>query len=373
MIVPKRRPIRRSARNLALSCLFIAGLGLSTVHAEGQQEILFFTSIDTFDSFSESEPAVKDNFLRGSADVLYSYAGDRFRVLGEYLLSSDESELERIKLGWKLRDNLMLWLGRFHTPSKYWTTEFHHGQYLQTSITRPALEQWEDDSGPIPSHVTGLLLEYERQRKDKSVISLSSSVGLAPRFVGERLMPLDALDPTSGHGPSINLKLAYRPEILSPMQIGLLSGWSEIRVESESSPALADVDRVDQLTLGAFVDWRWNRLRLISSAVYFDNKLNYVNGPVNDSFVLTYLQFEFDVNDTVTLFGRTDNGFNEDLSPYLRLLPTFVAHRHMLGVRWDFAELQSLALELADTSRQGGDFSHENFKEFRLQWSAVFP
>jgi len=373
MIVPKRRPTQRTARNLALSILLLATLGMSCAYAEGQQEFLFFTSVDAFDSFSESSPEVKDDFLRGSLDVLYSYSSDRFRFLAEYLLSSDESELERVKAGWKLKNNLMLWLGRFHTPSKYWTTEFHHGQYLQTSITRPALEQWEDDSGPIPSHVTGLLLEYDRQRKDKSVLSLVSSVGLAPKFVGERLMPYDVLNPESGHGASVNLRLAYRPEILSPMQLGLLSSWSDIRVDSGSSPALTDLDRIEQFTFGAFADWRWNKLRLISSVVYFENELQHADGPVDDTFILSYLQFEFDMSDAVTLFGRTDNGFDEDRSPYLRLLPAFVAHRHMLGVRWDFAELQSLSMELADTSRQGSDFSHDNFKEFRVQWSAVFP
>jgi len=351
----------------------LGSLGVRPVFAEGRQEILFFTSVDGLDTFSESTPDVKDNDLRGSLDLLYSYSSDRFRLLGEYLLSSDESELERIKAGWKLQDNLMLWLGRFHTPSKYWTTEYHHGQYLQTSITRPALEEWEDDSGPIPSHVTGLLLEYERQRKDKSIISVSSSVGLAPRFVGERLMPYDVLEPKSGHGPSFNLKIAYRPEILSPMQLGMLSSWSEIRVDSGSSPALADLDRIDQFTVGAFVDWRWNRLRLISSAVYFDNTLHHADGPVDDSFVLSYLQFEFDTSEAVTLFGRTDNGIEEDRSPYLRLLPAFIAHRHMLGVRWDFAELQSLSMEIAATSQQGADFTHDDFRELRLQWSAVFP
>jgi hypothetical protein len=30
-------------------------------------------------------------------------------------------------------------------------------------------------------------------------------------------------------------------------------------------------------------------------------------------------------------------------------------------------------MEVADTSTQGGNLEHDSFKEFRLQWSAVFP
>jgi hypothetical protein len=45
----------------------------------------------------------------------------------------------------------------------------------------------------------------------------------------------------------------------------------------------------------------------------------------------------------------------------------------MIGVRWDFADSQAVTLEVADTSTQGDDFSHDDFKELRIQWSAVFP
>ena len=45
----------------------------------------------------------------------------------------------------------------------------------------------------------------------------------------------------------------------------------------------------------------------------------------------------------------------------------------MVGIRWDFVDSQALTVEIADTSKQGDGDSHDHFKEFRLQWSAVFP
>jgi len=373
MIVPERRRMSRNSFGFLPTCLLLGVLCSASAAAESQQEILFFPSVDTFDPFDESDSAEIDDFQRATLNTLYSFSGDRFRFLGEYLWSSTESEMERLKAGWQFQNGKMLWLGRYHATAKYWTSEYHHGQFLQTSITRPSLEEWEDESGPTPSHVTGLSLEFDHQRDDESAISFAFSAGLTAKFEGEELVAFDLLDPRSGHGPGLNFKIAYRPNILSPLQFGFLSSWHDIDVVSESNPSLADLNDITQLTAGGFVDWRWKDLRLISSVVYFDNELDYVDEDVSDSFWLSYVQFEYEFSDDFTFFGRTDNGIEEDNSPYLRLLPAFIAHRHMLGLRWDVASFHSLTVEVADTSQQGEGLEHDNFKEIRFQWSAVFP
>jgi hypothetical protein len=73
------------------------------------------------------------------------------------------------------------------------------------------------------------------------------------------------------------------------------------------------------------------------------------------------------------LFGRAETSFGEDSSAYLQLLPAFIAHRLMIGARWDFADSHALTMEVADTSTQGDNLEHDSFKELRIQWSAVFP
>ena len=146
--------------------------------AEVDHEFLFFPSIDGLDTFSESDPSVRDSYIHASLDLLYSVSGNRVRFLGEFLWSSEEAEIERLQAGYRVGDDTFVWGGRFHAPAKIWTSEFHHGQYLQTSITRPALEEWEDDGGSNPSHITGLLLESERQRDDESAIGVAASTGV---------------------------------------------------------------------------------------------------------------------------------------------------------------------------------------------------
>jgi len=356
-------------RLLLLTTLASSPLG----RAESHHDLLVFLSLERFETFSASDPALDGFETLAMSDFLYTYNSDRFRFLAEYVWSNSESELERFQAAWQIDNKTRLWFGRFHSIAKYWTTEYHHGQYMQTSISRPGVEEWEDDSGPMPSHITGLWLEHEYSIKDRSALNLGLVTGLAPKFAGHQLLPFDFLDPDSGHDLAIGGRLVYRPDILSMNQFGLTLAYNDIAVVSESSPALVDLSSISQVTLTVFSNWQWKDWRLSTSWVYFDIDMRYRDGDVEDDFVLGYVQGEYEATDNWTVFGRSEFGFGEDSSPYLQLLPAIIAHRNMIGVRWDFADSQGLTLEVADTRTQGEGIAHDNFKELRIQWSAVFP
>jgi hypothetical protein len=342
-------------------------------HAESQQDLLVFASLGGLDRFSASDPAIEETDGHATASFLYTYSSDRFRFLGEYILSDTESELERLKAAWQIDEQTMLWFGRFHSISNFWTTEYHHGQFMQTSISRPGLEEWEDESGPLPSHISGVWLEHQYSVEERSVIDFGLVAGLAPVFANGQLVPFDFLDPESGHSPHISGRLVYRPDVLSTNQIGVVVAHNDISVDSNSNPTLAGLNSIQQLTVGAFSHWQWEEWSLISNLVYFDVDLRYGDADVNDTFIMGYVQLEHTATNDLTIFGRAEFSDGEDQSRYLQMLPAAVAHRQMLGVRWDFADSHALTMEIADTSAQGIDLSHDYFKEFRIQWSAVFP
>ena len=341
--------------------------------ADGDQNFVFFTSVDTFNNeFSDPAPESADSFVRPTLDILYTYSGDSFRFLGEYLWSSTEAEMERFKVGWQADASTMVWFGRFHATSKYWTSEYHHGQFMQTTITRPSVEEWEDESGPMPSHLTGLSLEQEHSLSEERVLNWALSAGLAPVFFDDQLHAFDVLDPESDHDLAINARFVFRPEVLQNNQIGVLFGWTNINVISESNPDLSNLDAILQTTVAVFGDWRWDEWRVIANMTFFDNHMEYFDGDIHDQFGAGYFQFEYTANESWTLFGRSDISFDEDNSPYLSLLPAFIAHRNMLGARWDFMPMHSLSAEVAETSVQGSFGDHNTFKEIRFQWSGVF-
>ncbi len=60
----------------------------------GQGELLIFGSVDTV-LLDSDDPTYDTNDLAVAFDVLGSWATGRFRVLGEWLLSTEEQELEQ--------------------------------------------------------------------------------------------------------------------------------------------------------------------------------------------------------------------------------------------------------------------------------------
>ena len=335
---------------------------------EAQHEFLFFPSVEVFDNTALDDERFDSAGYIGIADFMYSYSGNRFRFLTEYVLSTEESEMERLKAGWLFGEQTTIWVGRFHQPSKYWTTEYHHGQYLQTSISQPGIEEWEDDGGPIPSHITGLLLETGQIRKDSSGFQFAVSAGFAPVLTEDGLEPFEPWDPSSDHGPAFNFRLAFLPDYFGNNQFGILGGWSELEIDSDTSASQLGTQSVEQLQLGVYLDWRWEQLRIISNVNYLETKHIRSDGNTRDDFWAGYIQAEYVVGSHWTVYGRHENSSGEDDTEFLQLIPKFVSHRNLIGVRWDIFGNNALTLEIADTETVTSDFG-----QYRLQWSAVFP
>jgi hypothetical protein len=66
-------------------------------------------------------------------------------------------EVERILIRFDQSDYFKVSFGRYHTPVNWWNTAFHHGQWLQTTVSRPEMVRF---GGPfIPVHFVGGLIE----------------------------------------------------------------------------------------------------------------------------------------------------------------------------------------------------------------------
>ncbi len=216
----------------------------SLLLAEGQLDILFFLSAEVFENTSVDVSGIESSDFIPTADFLYSYSGDRMRILGEYVWSSTENELERLQVGWQAGQDttLWLWLGRFHTPGNYWITEYHHGQYLQTSISRPGIDEWEDEGGPLVSHITGALFESDLSLTESAGLQVAIGAGRGPVLSGSELRPFDLLDSDSGHDRALGFRLAYLPDIIGEIQVGIFCGLTTIPVTQGSSPMMPDLD-----------------------------------------------------------------------------------------------------------------------------------
>jgi hypothetical protein len=67
------------------------------------------------------------------------------------------AEVERAIVRFDHSDQLKVSFGRYHTPVNWWNTAFHHGQWLQTTVSRPEMVQFGGRF--IPVHFVGTLAE----------------------------------------------------------------------------------------------------------------------------------------------------------------------------------------------------------------------
>jgi len=83
-------------------------------------------------------------------------------------------EVERSIIRYDRNDYFKLSFGRYHTPVSYWNTAFHHGSWLQTTISRPEMIKF--GSRLLPVHFNGFLTEGEI-RSGNAGLSYSAGVG----------------------------------------------------------------------------------------------------------------------------------------------------------------------------------------------------
>lgn len=122
-------------------------------HDHSANEFEVFVAIEALAGPGQAHQ--KDDDAWFNVDAIFGLTRDRFRVFDEYFITPEEHDLERLQLGYEIVPDTVIWLGRYHQPASAWNTEHHHGGCLQTAITRPAIDNWEDEEGLIPQHITG--------------------------------------------------------------------------------------------------------------------------------------------------------------------------------------------------------------------------
>jgi len=358
-------------RRYLLACGAISGMLLAfSGNAYAQHEFVVFPSAEGLKNVSVSDESIDTTEAILAADFLYSYTNNRFRFLGEYLLGNEEQELERLLLGWEINEQSMLWVGRFHSLINYWNTVFHHGQYLQTSISRPSIDAFEDQGGVLPGHISGAMLQTGVSLREQSRIDMQFSAGRGPKLTSDGFEPADLLDwdgNNSQHGFSGALRLAYQADFLRDNQFGIFLGHSDIFVDDDVTSSLPGLHEFDQLIIGAFIDLRLADWRIISSINNVRNDIE-ASEPTSESFVAGYFHAEYALSDRWTFFGRLEDSSDTRDSVYLELFPDFVSAKIMAGARYDFLKRHALTLEIADIETQ-----HDDFGQISVQWSFFLP
>lgn len=156
---------------LCCACLLTAAVASaqtpsdsSDSHGAAQQDgpafhLRAFTDIDFAQTDDQNSP---DGFSLGQfAAHISASLGHKVSFFGETSFTAHSTgftvEMERAILRYDYNDSFKISAGRYHTPINYWNTAFHHGLWLQTTISRPDMIQSGGSFQPV--HFVGVLAE----------------------------------------------------------------------------------------------------------------------------------------------------------------------------------------------------------------------
>jgi hypothetical protein len=363
-----------SFARLPIACilltLFLANWAFAD-HEHTSNEFELFLAGEAFHGSGQTHAGDEDTWF--NADAVFGLTQHQFRVFGEFYITPDEHDLERLQFGFEFVPETVLWLGRFHQPASAWNTEHHHGRYLQTAITRPFIERWEDEQGLIPQHITGALFESRQPIGADGAVQFLGGAGAGPSLRHSRYEPIDLINSNPGeHRLSVTGRVAYLPEYVGTSSFGVLYGHDQITTNSPFVLSALNSHHAVLSIYGAYGDWNSGSWRIIGANYYVDVALDHRTHDA--SFMSGYLQVERQIANKFTVFGRTEDSARMQESSYVALFDNhdgdveIALRRNALGLRWDYVKRQALTIELSHvvSLRQRSD-------EVRLQWSAVVP
>jgi hypothetical protein len=340
-------------------------------HEHGASDMLLFVSAEAHRYSPRSSAPRLNEDAPVAADLVISLGGNGpLRLFGEFLASSEEHDAERLQLGWEAAPDTVIWFGRYHQPASAWNLEHHHGRYLQTAITRPSVELWEDERGIVPQHLAGLLLETRHDLQGGQALRFALGAGLGVTVADEGLAPLEVLDPRrDGRRVSWTTRLSWLPDQLEASQFGLVAASHRTPVQDPGFAARLDASLLRQDLFGAFADWRPEPWRVQATVYSIGVGARGGAAERNERFEVGYVQLERTLPAAFTAYGRHEDSHGARRSAYLAAIaPSYELRRTLAGLRWDGWRHQALTFEVG----RGSTLTGVRW-ETRLQWSAVFP
>ena len=183
------------------------------------------------------------------------------------------AEVERVIIRFDHSDRLKISFGRYHTPINWWNTAFHHGQWLQTTVSRPEMIQFGGRF--LPVHFVGALAEGALQAGGWN-LNYQAGIGNGRGNVISRAG--DAGD--NNARPAVVLNVFTKPDSMFGLQVG-----GSVYVDRVSVPGRPEFD--ERIT-AAHVVWQREDPELIAEIA--DVRHSPVGGTQTTSNLAYYVQ-----------------------------------------------------------------------------------
>ena len=305
-------------------------------------------------------------FALGGLDLfLRSQLNEKVSFLNETVFEPNSDgenvlDVERLIIKYEINDDFNVQAGRFHSSFGYWNRAFHHGEFLSTSIGRPDVLKFEDDGGLLPIHIIGLLFEG---RYDTESFEFAGNLEIGNGRGPVPDPPQIVVDGTMGK--SLNLHLTAKPKAIEGLEIGVGGYLDRIPANTDASKGTVH-GKLNESILSFQATYQNENWVLLGEAFFIHHGGG--GSPSADSNGY-YLQLAYQHEDW-TPYLRFDaiNVYNQDV--FLASLDdrTTIA----LGVRYDFAEMNALKLQLSFTDVNAATGADSEEWTLSSQWSFGF-
>lgn len=333
-------------------------MAVSVVHAnEDYRELLFFPSAHAeYSANSEHEIAARPGL---AADVFFAGSSNKFRLLAEVLAATDDLHLERAQLGIELSPKQFLWFGRFHSPLDYWNTHYNHAGFLQGSVHRPSIIEYDGHGGTLPTHASGVMLAGEKNRNG-GVFAYDFLLGNGTELNDQGLGLIEQVNLRDSS--NVFARASFRPDDTSLTQYGVFAG------QTNFATRLAVIDDVKQFIGGVYAYKTWLNLRITTAGFFLNNTLTTGNTRSNSRFLAGYLHADYEFTSQWAGYARYEDSLGSRGDGYLALFPEFAIRRGVIGARFDINSHHAISIETAAVKMSDG-LGHS----VAIQWSAVYP
>jgi len=310
----------------------------------------------------------------GTVDVfMTAQMGEHFQVLSETVLTGSDSEghfaQERLWGAWTVDDRLYAKLGLEHSPISLWNSRYHHGAWLEPTIQRPLMANYEGSSdGFLPLHNQGVELGGKSQVGEGALnykLIFSNGRGNTPK---EKQKVSDANDEKA-----LVLALSVAPG-LGDLHFGVAADLDDIPANTAAGGPTGPLSQgAEERVFTAFIETSAGPLKLLTEAATMTNEIN-ANNSSYDHWS-GYFQVLWPLEDW-TPYVRYDLKNMTEGDPYLALADKDLDQwRATAGSRNDFATNAAFKIEVSvgerDERAAGGAITLRQYVSaaFQLAWA----
>ena len=276
--------------------------------------------------------------------------------------------LERAILRYVRSDALKLSLGKYHTPLSYWNETYHRGRWLQASIERPEMVEFDDRF--LPAHLLGVMVEGGSWAEGWN---FAYRVGLGDGRPGLTTRD-DAGEPDSGG--AFVAAFSVEPKAARGLHAGLSLYFDRLDLSAARLERLAALDETGEFRLALARNGSRADEQIFAANVRWSRGINQVIGEFarirhdwgGDSFTQDayYLQVTYLtplLRRRLTIYNRVEQ---LDLEPGDPALLATAKTLFILGGRYDRRERIAFKAELRQESVRGRDSLLGLFAQFSM-------